>query len=151
MLHDLSSLYDHPLSDHEFLHKLKVLIFLVKACQLMLDDSFNFILIILMFVFLGIGLLIWVLIVLLLQRQRWDIWGDSVGCEHLRLGRWLPCWAFRPPCVNGSSMGFDGCVQVAYLGYMGGYDNCFSGGKVLASGRLGCILSMILFRGSIFG
>jgi hypothetical protein len=44
LLHDLGSLHHCHLSGHVHLHEPDALIFLVKACQVMLYDSFNFLL-----------------------------------------------------------------------------------------------------------
>jgi hypothetical protein len=44
LLHDLGSLHDFPSPDHLFLYQSKALIFLAKARQLILNDSFDFLL-----------------------------------------------------------------------------------------------------------
>jgi hypothetical protein len=64
LLHDLS--HDCPSFGHVLLHEPKALVFLVKACQLVLDDGFDFILKVLMLIFLSFGFSVWVLVVLLL-------------------------------------------------------------------------------------
>jgi hypothetical protein len=58
LLHDLSSLHDCPSSGHVLLYQVKTFIFLVKACQLVFDDSFDFFHGILLHISLGLGLLV---------------------------------------------------------------------------------------------
>jgi hypothetical protein len=121
LLYDLSSFHRRPSSGHLLLHEPEMFIFLAKVCKFVLYDSFDFLLRVLVLIMLSFGFLVWVLIVVwqLLRRQRWEIRNNDVGCEQLRLGRWLPCWAVGPPCVGDSSMGFSGRVWVACLGYVG--------------------------------
>jgi hypothetical protein len=54
LLHDLSSLYDHPSSSHTFLYQAKTFVFSVKARQFIFNDTFNFFLEILLHIFLAL-------------------------------------------------------------------------------------------------
>jgi hypothetical protein len=66
LLHDLGSLHYRPSSVHVLLHEPKVFILLMKVCQLIFNNGFDFILRVLVLIFLGFGFFVWVLIVLLL-------------------------------------------------------------------------------------
>jgi hypothetical protein len=63
LLHVLRSLHDNPLPGHVLQHEPKAVIFPAKACQLVLNEGFDFVLVFLMFILLGFGLSVWVLIV----------------------------------------------------------------------------------------
>jgi hypothetical protein len=55
LLHDLCSLHHYPSSGHVLLHESEALIFLAKACQLIIYDSFDFLLKILALVISSFG------------------------------------------------------------------------------------------------
>jgi hypothetical protein len=61
--HDLSSLHHRPSSGHVLLHKPGAFIFLVKACQLVFYDSFDFLLRVLVLIIMSFGFSVWVMIV----------------------------------------------------------------------------------------
>jgi hypothetical protein len=63
LLHDLSSLNHNHLSGHVPLHELKAFIFLLKACQLIFYNGFDFLLRVLVLIILSFGFSVWVLIV----------------------------------------------------------------------------------------
>jgi hypothetical protein len=74
LLHDLCSLHDCSSPDHLPKQQPKVLIFLAKACQLIFNNSFNFIREVLLVVFYVLGLLMCVL-----------VWNSSVSNDHFFL------------------------------------------------------------------
>jgi hypothetical protein len=63
LLYDLSSLHHRPSSGHVLLHELEAFIFLVKACQLVFYDDFDFLLRVLVLIILSFDFSMWVLIV----------------------------------------------------------------------------------------
>jgi hypothetical protein len=69
LLHDLSSLQNHPSSGHVLLHEPDAFIFLVKACQLIFDDDFDFLLRVLVLIVLSFSFAVLILIVMWLLLQ----------------------------------------------------------------------------------